>query len=138
MYIIILSMPMNNNVSHLFDISANSINANLYFHIANKFFILICHAEGVSQFIITRATLIYTSIMAVSQIIRKKVRSGRAIRFEPQYLHLINEYPTIRASLEQVRCMHSYERIKGYNVKLAEHFALNIIGVTATIMRITF
>ena len=103
-----------------------------------KFDILIHRAEGVSQFITGRVKLIYTSIMVVSQSIRKKTRSGRAAKFEPPDLELINEDPTIRVSFEQTRCMCFCERIKGYNVKLAEQFALNFTGVNATIARITF
>jgi hypothetical protein len=76
--------------------------------------------------------------MAVSQSIRKKARSGRAVRFEPQDLELINEDPMIRASFKQVGCMRFCERIKGYNVKLVEQFALNFTGVSATIAEITF
>jgi hypothetical protein len=76
--------------------------------------------------------------MVVSQSIRKKARSGRAMRFEPQDLELINEDSTIKASFEQVGCFHFYERIKGYNAKLAEKFSLNFIGVSTTIVGITF
>jgi hypothetical protein len=79
--------------------------------ISAKFIILIHHAERVSQFITARVKLIYTSIMVVSQSIRKKARSGRAVRFEPQDLELINEDPTIRVSFEQTRCMCFCERI---------------------------
>jgi hypothetical protein len=82
--------------------------------------------------------LIYISIMAVSQSIRKKARSGRVVRFEPRDLELINEDPTIMAYFEQVVCMCFCERIQGYNMKLVEQFALNFIGVNATIARITF
>jgi hypothetical protein len=103
-----------------------------------KFVILIFRIDGVSQFITVRVKLIYTRIMAVSQSIRKKVRSGRAVRFEPQDLELINEYPTIKASFEQARCMRFCERIKGYNVNLVEQFTLNFTGVSATITVITF
>jgi hypothetical protein len=71
--------------------------------------------------------------MAVSQSIRKKARSGRVMRSEPQDLELINEDPTIRASFEQARCMRFCENIKGYNAKLAEQFTLNFTGVSATI-----
>jgi hypothetical protein len=76
--------------------------------------------------------------MVVSQSTRKKARSGRAVRFEPQDMELINEDPKIKASFEQVGCMHFYERIKGYNAKLAEKFTLNFTGVSATIVGITF
>jgi recombinational DNA repair ATPase RecF len=50
-------------------------------------------------------------MMAVSQSIRNKARSGRVVRFEPHDLELINEDPKIRASFEQAGCMHFYERI---------------------------
>jgi hypothetical protein len=76
--------------------------------------------------------------MVVSQSIRNKARSGRAVSFEPQDLELINEDPTIRASFEQVGCMCFCERIQGYNVTLVEQFALNFTGVSATIAGITF
>jgi hypothetical protein len=76
--------------------------------------------------------------METSQSIRKKVRSGRAVRSEPQDLELINEDPEIRASFEQVGCMCFCEKIKGYNVKLAEQFALNFTGFCVTIAGITF
>jgi hypothetical protein len=76
--------------------------------------------------------------MAVSQSIRKKARSGKAVRFEPRDLELINEDPTIRVSFEQVVCMCFCERIKGYNAKLVEQFTLNFTGVGVTIVGITF
>jgi hypothetical protein len=76
--------------------------------------------------------------MTTSQSIRKKARSGRAMRSEPQDLELINEDPEIRASFEQVGCMCFCEKIKGYNVKLAEQFTLNFNGFCATIAGITF
>jgi hypothetical protein len=82
--------------------------------------------------------LIYTNIMAVSQSIRKKARSGRAVRFEPQDLELINEDPTMRVSFEQAGCMRFCERIQGYNAKLAKQFALNFTRVSTTIAGITF
>jgi hypothetical protein len=106
--------------------------------VSAKFVILIFRAERVSQFITAHVKLIYTSIMEVSQSIRKKARSGRAVRFEPQDLELINEDPKIRASFEQAGCMCFCERIKGYNVKLAEQFTLNFTGVSVTIVGITF
>jgi hypothetical protein len=76
--------------------------------------------------------------MAVSQGIRNKARSVRAVKFEPQDLELINENPTIRVSFEQAGCTCFCEKIKGYNVKLVEQFALNFTGVSATIVGITF
>ena len=76
--------------------------------------------------------------MASSQRKIKNARSGRVVRFEPQDLELINEDPTIKASFEKARCMHFCERIQGYNVKLAKQFALNLTGVSATIVGITF
>jgi hypothetical protein len=76
--------------------------------------------------------------MAVSQSIRKKARSGRAVRFEPHDLELINKDPAIRVSFEQAGCMRFCEKIKGYNAKLTEHFTLNFTGVSATIAGITF
>jgi hypothetical protein len=76
--------------------------------------------------------------MAVSQSIRKKARSGRAVRFEPQDLELINEDPMIKASFEQASCMHFCERIKGYNAKLVEQFTLNFTRVNAIIVGIIF
>jgi hypothetical protein len=103
-----------------------------------KFVILIRRAEGVSQFIIALAKLIYTSIMAVSQSIRNKARSVWDVKFEPQDLELINEDPAIRVSFEQAGCTCFCERIKGYNVTLAEQFTLNFTGVSATIVGITF
>jgi len=76
--------------------------------------------------------------MAVSQRIRKKARSGRAVRSEPQDLELIKQDPAIRASFEKAGCMRFYENIKGYNVNLDEQFALNFLGVNTTIAKITF
>jgi len=76
--------------------------------------------------------------MAVSQSIRKKARSGRDVRFEPQDLELINKDLEIRVSFEQARCMRFYERTKWYNANLVEQFTLNFIGVSATISGITF
>jgi hypothetical protein len=76
--------------------------------------------------------------MVISQSIRKKTRSGRLVRYEPQYLEIINEDPTIMASFEQAGCMFFRERIKRYNVKLIEKFALNFTGVSVTNMGITF
>jgi hypothetical protein len=76
--------------------------------------------------------------MPVSQRIRKKVRSGRVMKSEPQDLELINEDLIIRASFEKFGCMRFYERIKGYNVNLVEQFTLNFTGVSMTIVGITF
>jgi len=76
--------------------------------------------------------------MASSQRKIKNARSCRAVRFEPQDLELINEDHAIRAYFEQVVCMCLCERIQGYNVKLAKQFALNLTGVSATIVGITF
>jgi hypothetical protein len=53
-------------------------------------------------------------------------------------MYLINEDPMIRASVEQNNCMCFYERIKVYNAKLAEHFALNFTRVSEKIARVTF
>jgi len=106
--------------------------------VSAKFIILIFRIERVSQFIAICVELIYTIIMEVSQSIRKKVRSGRAVMFEPQNLELINEDSEIRVSFEQARCMHFCESIKVYNVKLVEHFSLNFTRVSVTIARITF
>jgi hypothetical protein len=39
---------------------------------------------------------IHIGIMTTSESIRKKARSGRDMRFEPQDLTLINEYLEIR------------------------------------------
>jgi hypothetical protein len=50
--------------------------------VSAKFIILIFCKERVSQFITARMESIYTSIMEVSQRIRKKERSGKAMRFE--------------------------------------------------------
>jgi hypothetical protein len=58
--------------------------------------------------------------MTTSQSIRKKARSGRVVRSEPQDLVLINEDLKIRAAFEKVRCMCFCENIKGYNAKLDE------------------
>jgi hypothetical protein len=58
--------------------------------------------------------------MTTSQYIRKKKRNGRVVRHEPQDLELNNKYQDIRESFEQVRCMHYYENIQGYNVRLVE------------------
>jgi hypothetical protein len=76
--------------------------------------------------------------MTTSQDIRKKARSGRAVRLEPQDLALINEDSNVRAYFEQVGCMHYCEKIQGYNMKLDEQFALIFNGFCATIAGITF
>jgi hypothetical protein len=76
--------------------------------------------------------------MAASQRKRKNARSGRAMRFEPQDLKLINADPMIRVSFEQVICMCFCERIQGYNAQLDEQFTLNFTGVSVTIAGITF
>jgi hypothetical protein len=106
--------------------------------VSTKFIILICCAERVLQFIVARLKLTYTNTMATSQRKIKNARSGRVVRFEPQDLKLINADPTIRASFEQVICMHLCERIQGYNAQLVEQFTLNFTGVSATIAGITF
>jgi hypothetical protein len=80
----------------------------------------------------------YTGIMTTSQSIRKKVRSGKVVRFEPQDLALINEDPEIEASFEQVICMRFCEKIKGYNANLVEQFTLSFNGLYTTIAGITF
>jgi hypothetical protein len=85
-----------------------------------KYMILIFRAERALLFITTRAKQIHIGIMTTSQSIRNKVRSGRAVRSEPQDLTLINENLEIKAYFEQVECMRFCENIKGYNVKLAE------------------
>jgi hypothetical protein len=51
---------------------------------------------------------------------------------------LINEYLNIRACFEQLECMRHYEKIKGYNTKLAEQFTLRFDGFYATIAGLTF
>jgi hypothetical protein len=57
-------------------------------------------AERVLSFIITHAEQTHICIMKKSQDIRKKARSGRAVRSKPQYLALINEDPNVRAYFE--------------------------------------
>jgi hypothetical protein len=76
--------------------------------------------------------------MKTSQNIKKRARSGRDVRPEPQDLALINEDPNVRAYFRQVRCMHYCEKIQGYNVKLVEQFALRFNGLCTVIARITF
>jgi hypothetical protein len=44
--------------------------------------------------------------MEVSKSIKKKARSGKAVRFESQDMELINEDPKNRSSFEQARCMN--------------------------------
>jgi hypothetical protein len=92
----------------------------------------------VLPFITAHTKQIHIGIMTTSQSIRKKARSGRAMRSEPQDLALINEDPEIRASFEQVGCMRFCEKIKGYNAKLAEQFTLKFNGFCVTIVGITF
>jgi hypothetical protein len=60
------------------------------------------------------------------------------VRPEPQDLTLINEDPNVRESFEQVGCMHYCEKIQGYNVKLAEQFALRFNEFCTVIAGITF
>jgi hypothetical protein len=76
--------------------------------------------------------------MKTFQSIRKKVRSGRAVRSKPQELALISKDPKIRASFEHVGCIQFCENIKGYNAKLDEQFSLNFNGFCMTIAGITF
>jgi hypothetical protein len=92
----------------------------------------------VISFIIARAKKIQICIMTTSQDIRKKARSGRAVRSEPQDLELINEDPNVREYFEHVRCMHYCENIQGYNPKLDEQFALRFNGFHATIVGTAF
>jgi hypothetical protein len=53
--------------------------------------------------------------MMTPERIRKNVRSGEILRFEPQGLNLVNEEPKIRASFEQVGCIRFFEKLHGYN-----------------------
>jgi hypothetical protein len=76
--------------------------------------------------------------METSQNIRKGARSGRNVGPEPQSLTLVNEDPDVRASFEQVRCMLFCKKIQGFNVKLAEQFALSFNGLHTVIGGNTF
>jgi hypothetical protein len=69
--------------------------------------------------------------METSQNIRKGARSGRNVGPEPQSLTLVNEDPEVRASFEQVGCMTFCRKIQGFNMKLAEQFALRFDGFRA-------
>jgi hypothetical protein len=69
---------------------------------------------------------------------KERGTNGRVVRPEPQDLVLINEDSNVRAYFEQVGCMHYCEKIQGYNVKLAEQFALKFNGFCVIIAGITF
>ena len=58
--------------------------------------------------------------METSQRKIKNVRNGRAVRFEPWDLKLINSDLTIIVSFEQDKYMCLCERIQGYNAQLVE------------------
>jgi hypothetical protein len=60
---------------------------------------------------------------------KERVRSSRNVGPEPQNLTLVNEDLDVRASFEQVGCMVFCRKIQGFNVKLAEQFALRFNGV---------
>jgi hypothetical protein len=76
--------------------------------------------------------------MTTSQNIRKGARSSRNVGPEPQNLTLVNEDLDVRASFEQVGCMVFCRKIQGFNVKLAEQFALRFNGFRAVIAGVTF
>jgi hypothetical protein len=76
--------------------------------------------------------------MTTTQNIRKGTRSSRNVGPEPQNLTLINEYLDVRASFEQVGCMVFCKKIKGFNAKLAEQFALRFDGFHTVIAGVTF
>jgi hypothetical protein len=66
--------------------------------------------------------------MKTSQDIRKKARSGRAVRPKPQDLALINEDLNVREYFEQVRCMCYCENIKGYNTNWLKNSLSGLMG----------
>jgi hypothetical protein len=76
--------------------------------------------------------------MATSRNIRKGTQSGRSVGPEPQNLTLIIEDPKVRASFEQFRCMDFCRKIQGFNMILAEQFALSFDGFCAEIAGVTF
>jgi hypothetical protein len=76
--------------------------------------------------------------MTTSQNIRKGAQSNRNVGLEPQNLTLVNEDPDVRVSFEQVRCMVFCRKIQGFNVKLAELFALSFNELCTVIATITF
>jgi hypothetical protein len=90
------------------------------------------HAKSTVRRTNTRCT------MASSQSIRKGAWGSRNVGPEPQNLTLVNEDSDVRASFEQVGCMVFCRKIQGFNVKLAEQFALSFNGLCAVIAGSTF
>jgi hypothetical protein len=76
--------------------------------------------------------------METSQNIRKGVRSFISVGPEPQNLMLINEDPEVRASFEQFGCMAFCRKVQGFNMRLAEQFALSFDGFHVVISGVTF
>jgi hypothetical protein len=76
--------------------------------------------------------------MATFHNIMKGTGSNRNVGPKPQNLALVNEDPDVRASFENFGCMVFCRKIQGFNVKLAEHFALRFDRFCAVITRIIF
>ena len=53
-------------------------------------------------------------------------------------MKLVNKYLEVRASFEQVGCMMFCRKIQGFNMKLAEQFALRFDGFCAVIAGVIF
>jgi hypothetical protein len=76
--------------------------------------------------------------ITTSQNIRKGARSCKNVGPKPQRLTLVNEDPEVRACFEQVGCMIFCRKIQGFNMKLAEQFALRFDGSRAVIAGVAF
>jgi hypothetical protein len=59
-------------------------------------------------------------------------------RPEPRNLTLINENPEVISSFEQFGCMEFCTKIQGFNIRLAEQFALSFDGSRVVISGVIF
>jgi hypothetical protein len=76
--------------------------------------------------------------MATPQGRRRNKKGGDIVRFEPQYLRLVNADPTIRVSFEQVGCIMFCEKIQGYNMQVTKDFAFIFNGIGDKVGNIQF
>jgi hypothetical protein len=62
---------------------------------------------------------------------RRNKKGGNIIRFEPYGLNLVNAYPTIKVSFEQVGCIRFCEKLQGYNMQVEKslHYFFMALGI---------
>jgi hypothetical protein len=69
---------------------------------------------------------------------RRNKKGGDIIIFEPYGLNLVNAYPTIKVSFEQVGCIRFCEKLQGYNMQVEQEFALFFYGIRDKVGNIQF